>query len=178
MSSSTPFSLSLFPSPSALGWASSYMNKKQNLGIGGVQLSMQQIHMHLSLPCEDAWWIPFPLHKLGVNLWKLDSEGQSGFLKASFNLELNILSKGIKCKFKTNRKAVSWRHILPLHDNEVKDQGLDDSGGGERNHFWIALIYSTNTIKLQCSVLLHPHRSTLAQQIHQNRLNAFSWKWK
>lgn len=87
-------------------------------------------------------------------------------------------SKGIRCKFPTNRKAVSWRHILPQHDNKVKDQGLEDSGGGERNLFWIAPVYSTNTIKLQCSILLHPHHSTLAQQIHQTRLNAFSWKWK
>lgn len=121
---------------------------------------------------------PFFPTQIGCQPLPVELRRSIRITKASFHLEQNTHSKGIKCKFATNRKAVSWRHILPQHDNKVKDQGLDDSGGGERSLFWIAPVYSTNTIKLQCSILLHPHHSTLAQQIHQTRLNAFSWKWK
>lgn len=96
-----------------------------------------------------------------------------GFIKSSFCLEQNTLSKGRKCKLEG--------HKLKTYTSTAQrgeGPGFGWQWKRRKKSFLDCPVYSTNTIKLQRSILLHPYDSTLAQQIHQNRLNGFSWKWK
>lgn len=114
-------------------------------------------------------WVPSPL--LGCQLLSLLRPMR--IYKSIFSSAARYPRQRNKMSVQCKQEGRKPQHILPLH--ELKDRGLGGRWGGGRNHFWITPPYTANPIQLQRSIL-HPFHATLALQIHQNRLHAFSTK--